>query len=119
MRRIAWTQLESTESLRLTFYRLSIYDKVVIRSFRDIESEKIFLGIRSRKFQAIEKAAIRKLFQLHSARRLQDLRSPGNSLEALKGDREGQHSIRINGRYRVCFVWESGYAYNVEIVDYH
>jgi proteic killer suppression protein len=91
----------------------------VIRSFRDGEAEKIFDGIRSRKFQAIEKIAIRKLFQVHAARSLHDLRSPGNSLEALGGDRSGQHSIRINDRYRVCFTWENGDAYNVEVTDYH
>ena len=91
----------------------------MIRSFRDAETEQVFLGIRSRRFQAIEKTAIRKLFQLHAARTLYDLRAPGNSLEALKGDRAGQHSIRINDRYRLCFVWEDGDADQVEITDYH
>jgi proteic killer suppression protein len=91
----------------------------VIRFFRDAETEQVFLGIRSRRFQAIEKTAIRKLFQLHAARTLYDLRAPGNSLEALKGDRAGQHSIRINDRYRLCFVWEDGDADQVEIADYH
>jgi proteic killer suppression protein len=91
----------------------------VIRSFRDAETERIFLGIRSKKFQAIEKAAVRKLFQLYAAKSLQDLRSPGSSLEALKDDRAGQHSIRINDRYRLCFIWENGDAHDVEIVDYH
>jgi len=73
----------------------------------------------SRKFQAIEKTAIRKLFQLHAARTLGDLRAPGNSLEALKGNRAGQHSIRINDRYRLCFIWKDGDAHWVEIADYH
>jgi len=91
----------------------------VIRSFRDAEAEKIFHGIGSKKFQAIEKVAVRKLFQLYAARSLHDLRSPGNSLEALKDDRAGQHGIRINDRYRLCFVWKNGDAYHVEIVDYH
>lgn len=91
----------------------------MIRPFRDAETEQVFLGIRSRRFQAIEKTAIRKLFQLHAARTLYDLRAPGNSLEALKGDRAGQHSIRINDRYRLCFVWEDGDANQVEITDYH
>jgi len=91
----------------------------MIRSFRDAETEKIFLGIRSRTFQAIEKIAIRKLFQLHAARTLHDLRAPGNSLEALKGDRAGQHSIRINDRCRLCFIWGDGDALQVEITDYH
>jgi proteic killer suppression protein len=61
---------------------------------------------------------MRKLFQLHSAKTLHDLRAPGNSLEALKGDRAGQHSIRINDRYRLCFIWDDGGADQVEIVDY-
>ena len=91
----------------------------MIRSFRDTETEQVFLGIRCRRFQAIEKTAIRKLFQLHAARTLYDLRAPGNSLEALKGDRAGQYSIRINDRYRLCFVWEVGDADQVEIADYH
>ena len=91
----------------------------MIRSFRDAETEKIFPGIRSKKFQAIEKAAVRKLFQLYAARSFRDLRAPGNSLEALKHDRAGQRSIRVNDRYRVCFVWENGDANQVEIVDYH
>lgn len=103
----------------MTVYRLSIYDKIVIQSFRDAETEKVFLGIRSRKFQSVEKTAIRKLFQLHAARTLEDLRSPGNSLEALKDDRAGQHSIRINDRYRLCFIWEGGDACHVEIADFH
>ena len=62
----------------------------------------------------------RKLLQLHNARSLNDLRAPpGNRLEALSGERKGQHSIRINDQWRVCFVWERGDAYRVEIVDYH
>jgi toxin HigB-1 len=91
----------------------------VIRSFRDAETEKLFLGIRSRTFQGIEKIAIRKLFQLHAARTLHDLRAPGNSREALEGDRAEQHSIRINDRYRLCFMWKDGDAYQAEIADYH
>jgi len=91
----------------------------VIRSFADAETESVFLGIRSKKFQAIEKVAMRKLFQLHAARTLHDLRAPGNSLEALQGRRAGQHSIRINDRYRLCFIWENGDADQVEIIDYH
>jgi len=106
-------------AISLTIYRLSIYDKTVNRSFRDTETQKVFLGIRSRKFQAIEKIAIRKLFQLHAARTLLDLRAPGNALEALKGARAGRHSIRINDQYRLCFIWEEGDAYQVEITDYH
>jgi toxin HigB-1 len=90
----------------------------VIRSFQDVETERVFLGTRSRKFQAIEKTAIRKLFQLHAAKTLNDLRAPGNSLEAMRGDRAGQHSIRINDRYRLCFIGEDAGAYQAEIADY-
>jgi len=68
----------------------------------------------------IQRVARRKLLLLHQARRLEDLRAPpGNRLEALKGDRNGQHSIRINDQWRICFRWEAGDAYGVEIVDYH
>jgi proteic killer suppression protein len=91
----------------------------VIVSFKDSEAEKIFNGVRSRKFDAIAKIAYRKLAILHSAGTLQDLRSPGLQLEALREDRAGQHSIRVNDRYRICFVWQDGKALNVEIVDYH
>ena len=72
------------------------------------------------RLRAIERIARRKLLYLHRARSLQDLRvPPGNRLEALKGDRKGQHSIRINDRWRICFVWTEGDAFDVEIVDYH
>jgi len=91
----------------------------VISSFRDPETEKVFNGIRSRKFESVAKVAYRKLAILHSAGTLHDLRSPGLQLEALRDDRAGQHSIRINDRYRVCFVWQEGRAFDVEIVDYH
>ncbi|MFN7998016.1 MAG: type II toxin-antitoxin system RelE/ParE family toxin [Bryobacteraceae bacterium] len=91
----------------------------MIVSFKDSESEKIFNGIRSRKFAAIAQVAYRKLAILHSAGRLHDLKSPGLQLEALREDRTGQHSIRVNDRYRICFVWQDGKALNVEIVDDH
>ena len=91
----------------------------MISSFRDPETEKVFNGIRSRKFESVAKVAYRKLAILHSAGTLHDLRSPGLQLEALRDDRAGQHSIRINDRYRVCFVWQEGRAFDVEIVDYH
>jgi toxin HigB-1 len=105
--------------VRLALYRLPIYNKEVIRSFRDADTERVFLGMRTRRFQAIEKVALRKLFQLHAARSLHDLRAPGNRLEALIRERAGQHSIRINDRYRLCFIWENGDAYDAEITDYH
>jgi proteic killer suppression protein len=92
----------------------------VIRSFRDSRTEALFRGETVATFQAIENVAYRKLDMLDSATRLADLRAPpGNRLEALKGDREGQHSIRINDRWRICFVWHDGGAELVEIVDYH
>ena len=73
-----------------------------------------------RRFRAIERAARRRLLYLHAAKKLEDLRvPPGNRLEALKGDRSGQHSIRINDQYRICFIWRDSEAYEVEIVDYH
>jgi proteic killer suppression protein len=73
----------------------------------------------SRKFQNIEKAARIRLELLAAATSLRDLELPGLRLEALKGDREGQHSIRINDQFRICFVWRDGDAHDVEIVDYH
>ena len=91
----------------------------MIRSFRCKETEKVFEGERSQNFQTVEKTALRKLLQLNRARELRDLRSPGNSLEALTGDREGQYSIRVNKQYRLCFEWKDGDATRVEIVDYH
>jgi len=72
------------------------------------------------RFQSVERAALRKLEMLHAATQLRQLTAvPGNRLEALKGDRRGQHSIRINDRFRICFVWRAGNAYDVEITDYH
>jgi proteic killer suppression protein len=100
-------------------YRISIYDTDVIKSFKDAESERIFNGLRTRRFEAVAKTAYRKLAILHSARTLQDLKGPGLQLEALTKDRLGQHSIRINSQYRICFVWQDGDATDVEIVDYH
>ena len=91
----------------------------MIKSFRCGETEKLFATGRSRKFGNIKSVALRKLDMIEAATSLQDLRSPpGNRLEALSGDRAGQHSIRINDQYRICFVWSDG-AENVEIVDYH
>ena len=92
----------------------------MIRSFRDAETEKIFGQQFSKKFQSVEKAALRKLIQLHRAITLRDLAAiPGNQFEALKGDRKGQQSIRINDQYRLCFRWTDGDAFDVEITDYH
>jgi proteic killer suppression protein len=92
----------------------------LIRSFRDREAEKLFHDQFSKKYQSIERIARRKLTMLDEAETLEDIAAlPGNRLEALKGDRKGQHSIRINDRYRVCFVWIEGQALDVEIADYH
>lgn len=91
----------------------------VIRSFADRDTERLFDDEAVRRFGAIERVARRKLQLLNAAARLEDLRvPPGNRLEALKGNRGGQHSIRINDQWRVCFKWSDG-AHDVEIVDYH
>ncbi|MBN1866666.1 type II toxin-antitoxin system RelE/ParE family toxin [Candidatus Sumerlaeota bacterium] len=93
----------------------------MIESFADAETEKIFRGIVSRKLPlAIQKTARRKLVYLDDADNLRDLAAPpANRLEALRGKRAGQHGIRVNDQYRICFGWEKGKAWNVEIVDYH
>lgn len=92
----------------------------MIVSFKSAETEALANGQRVRRFQGIESVARRKLRQLQIAGRLDDLRvPPGNRLEALKGDRAGQHSIRVNDQFRVCFRWTAGGAEDVEIVDYH
>jgi proteic killer suppression protein len=88
-------------------------------SFRCLETEKIFRQEASRKFGNIQRAAFRRLVLLDAACDLSDLSSGGASLEALKKDRKGQHAIRINDQYRICFVWSNGNASGVEIVDYH
>ena len=91
----------------------------MIRSFRDAEAERLFHDQFSKRFQAIERTARRKLNQVDRATGLRDLALPGNHVEALSGDRAGQHSIRINDQFRICFVWRDGDAYEVEITDYH
>lgn len=91
----------------------------MIRSFRDRDTERLFNDVSVRRFGAIERVARRKLHLLDAALRLEDLRvPPGNHLEALRSDRAGQHSIRINDQWRICFRWD-GDASDVEIVDYH
>jgi toxin HigB-1 len=92
----------------------------VIRSFKDKRAEALYRGDTVAELQAIRAAVLRKLDMLDAATRLADLRAPpGNRLEALKGGREGQHSIRINDRWRLCFVWRDEGPELVEIVDYH
>lgn len=93
----------------------------MIIDFYSLEAEIIFRGERSRKLPPdIQVVALRKLRYIDSAGKLDDLRlPPGNRLEALQDNRKGQHSIRINDQWRVCFVWDNGNAREVEIVDYH
>ena len=93
----------------------------MIKSFKDKEAEKLFIREPSRKLSPeIQRISLRKLRMLNRAKTLDDLRiPPGNRLEALKEDRLGHYSIRINDRWRICFVWEQGDVYEVEIVDYH
>ena len=92
----------------------------MIQSFKDEAARDLFETGSSKRWTAIRVAARRKLDQIEAAIGLADLRvPPGNRLEALKADRAGQHSIRINDRYRICFVWKADGAHNVEIVDYH
>jgi proteic killer suppression protein len=93
----------------------------MIKGFADRETERLWKRERSRAAPAnLQRNALRKLTQLNNAEHLNDLRvPPGNRLEKLSGGRTGQHSIGINDRYRVCFVWEDGDAHDVEVVDYH
>ena len=92
----------------------------MIRSFKDKRAEALYRGDTVAALKAFKAVALRKLDMLDAATRLPDLRAPpGNRLEALKGDREGQHSIRINDQWRLCFVWRDEGADLVEIVDYH
>ncbi len=91
----------------------------MVRSFKDSLAEAVWKGKRVRAFLAFRDRAERKLKMLDAATQLRDLALPGNNLEKLAGDRAGQHSIRINDQWRVCFVWKLRDAYNVEIVDYH
>ena len=93
----------------------------MIKSFRSRETEKVWNGFRSKRLpQGIQQIARRKLRMLNNARSINDLRvPPANRLETLRGNRKGQHSIRINDQWRICFVWIDGNALNVEIVDYH
>ena len=93
----------------------------MIKSFSDNETEKIYQRVYSRRLpRDVQRIALRKLRMLNNAKSLQDLRSPpGNRLEKLRGDRDGQHSIRINDQCRICFEWRENEAYEVEITDYH
>ena len=92
----------------------------MIHSFACTDTEALFQSRAVSKFKNIERVARRKLLQIQAASVLNSLRIPrGNKLEALKGDRAGQHSVRVNAQWRICFVWQTDGAYQVEIVDYH
>ena len=92
----------------------------MIRSFADRDTEELFIRGRSRRFGAISSVARRKLQVMDNTKHLDDLREPfGNRLEALKGNRKGQHSIRVNDQYRICFRWIGNEPHDVEITDYH
>jgi proteic killer suppression protein len=92
----------------------------MIRSFKDAATARLFADEDVARFRGIERQARRKLMLLDGAASLNDLRvPPGNRLEALKGDRKGQHSVRINDQWRICFVWQASGPDDVEIVDYH
>jgi proteic killer suppression protein len=92
----------------------------MIQSFGSAETESLFRYHHSKRFRSVERVALRKLLQLHAATELRIVASPpGNQLEALKGDRKGQHSIRVNDQFRICFIWRDGNCYDVELVDYH
>ncbi len=92
----------------------------MIKSFKDAETQQFFETRSSRHWTGIAVVALRKLDQMEATQTLSDLCvPPGNRLEALKGNRAGQHSIRINDQYRICFIWKEGGAHEVEITDYH
>jgi proteic killer suppression protein len=107
--------------LALTANKQIVYYPCVIKSFRCADTERIFKREFVRKFpREIQQRAFTRLNALDAAVNLTDLRLPlSNHLEALKGNRKGQHSIRINDQWRICFVWKAGNAEKVEIVDYH
>ena len=115
-----WPSGGEAPGITLDVNHASHYYPGLIVSFKSAETEALANGRRVRRFESIEAAARRKLRQLQIAGRLEDLRvPPGNRLEALRGDRVGQHSIRVNDQFRVCFRWTAGGAEDVEIVDYH
>ncbi len=92
----------------------------MIKSFRSNAAQQLYSRQRVKRFRQFERVAQRKLRQLDISAELSDLASPpGHHLESLEGDRRGQHSIRINDQWCICFVWRDGNAYDVEIVDYH
>ena len=105
----------------IDMYTQNRYTKIMIKTFADKETEKIYLQQFSKKLpQSIQRIALRKLIMIDNAEKLEDLRvPPANRLEALKGDRQGQYSIRINDQYRICFYYIDNCFEQVEITDYH
>ena len=92
----------------------------MIGGFKDEETQRIFFREKSRRYASLSRSILRKLLQIEAAVSLEQLQAPpGNRLELLRGDRAGQHSIRINDQFRLCFFWKEGYAYDLEITDYH
>jgi len=92
----------------------------VIQSFKDADTQELFVKRSNKRWAAIESVVLRKLDQIEASINLADLRVPrGNRLEALKRNRAGQHSIRVNDQYRICFIWKDDGAHSVEITDYH
>lgn len=93
----------------------------MIAGFRDADTEELWITGRCKRLPAsLHRQALKKLYLLHAAPAIENLTvPPGNRLEKLHGDRQGPHSLRINGQYRICFVWRSGNAFDVEVVDYH
>ena len=92
----------------------------MIQSFKDADTQQLFEARSNKRWAAIKAVALRKLDQIEASINLIDLRvPPGNRLETLKGDRVGQHSIRVNDQYRICFLWKTDGAHEVEITDYH
>lgn len=114
-------QALDSQNITLDVTNAARYYILMIRSFKGKAAERVFARKRHRALSAaVQRAAYRKLLILDAAQTLDDLRiPPGNRLERLRGDREGQHSIRINQQWRICFRWRSGNAHDVEIVDYH
>ena len=109
------------ENYLFYIYTHCVYNKIMIKSFADKETELIYNQKFSKRLpNAIQKVALRKLMMIDNAKCLEDLRvPPSNHLEQLVGDRNGQHSIRISNQWRVCFTEKDGHYYNVEVVDYH
>lgn len=109
-----------TRPILFEVLRDSSYPKPVIASFKDSDTRILFETGKNRRWANIGKVAIRKLDQIEASHQLSDLKiPPGNRLEALTGERAGQHGIRVNDQYRICFIWKADGAHDVEITDYH